>query len=123
MNSPIGTFRKKISRHDALSTKAPPMIGPSAGASSIGTPTSAITRPIRSCPAARARIVIPVGMTIPPPRPWSTRNAISEPALQASPHSVEPSTNSATAPMNTRRVPKRSTIQPVSGITAASASR
>ena len=114
---------KKISRHDALSISAPPTIGPIAGASSIGTPTIAITRPIRSCPAARARIVMPTGITSPPPRPCRTRNAISDPADHASPHSSDPPANAATADMNTRRVPKRSTAQPASGITAASASR
>src|SRR4051812_9938310 len=123
VTAPIGRLRKKMSRQEALSTSAPPTIGPIAGASSIGTPTSAITRPIRSCPAARARIVIPTGITIPPPSPCSTRNAISVPADQASPHSADPQTKTATAVMNTRRAPKRSTAQPVNGITAESASR
>ena len=66
---------------------------------------------------------MPTGITIPPPRPCSTRNAISEPADHASPHSSDPPANAATAVMNTRRVPKRSTAQPASGITDASASR
>ena len=114
---------RKISRQDPESSSAPPTTGPSAGASSIGTPTSAITRPIRSGPAACARIVIPTGITIPPPRPCRTRNAISEPADHASPHSSDPTAKAATAAMNTRRVPKRSTAQPASGITAAIASR
>ena len=102
---------------------APPSAGPIAGASSIGTPTSAITRPIRSGPAARARIVIPTGITIPPPSPCSARNAISEPADHASPHSSELAAKVATAVMNTVRVPNRSTAHPATGITAASASR
>src|SRR3954469_9881277 len=123
VTAPIGRLRKKMSRQEALSTSAPPTIGPIAGASSIGTPTSAITRPIRSCPAARARIVIPTGITIPPPSPCSTRNAISVPADQASPHSADPQTKTATAVMNPLRAPKRSTAQPANGITAESASR
>ena len=101
----IGRLMKKISRHDPLSSSAPPTTGPSAGASSIGTPTSAITRPMRSAPAAWARIAIPTGMTIPPPRPCMTRNAISDPADHARPHSSEPTANAATAVMKTRRVP------------------
>ena len=55
----------------------------------------AITRPTRCGPAARVRIVMPAGMSMPPPRPCSTRKAISDPADQASPDSTEPPTNSA----------------------------
>ena len=55
--------------------------------------------------------------------PAATRKAISDPADHASPHSSEPTRKAVTATMNTRRVPKRSTAQPASGITAASASR
>ena len=122
-SAPTGRLTKKISRQLAPSISAPPSAGPIAGASSIGTPTSAITRPIRSGPAARARIVIPTGITSPPPRPCRTRKAISEPALQASPHSSEPTRKALTANMKVRRVPKRSLAQPASPITEASAIR
>ena len=53
-------------------------------------------RPIRSGPAAWARIACPTGMIIPPPKPCSTRKAISDSVLHASPHSTEPTRNSAT---------------------------
>jgi hypothetical protein len=74
-------------------------------------------------PAALVRIVIPAGKIIPPPRPWNTRKAISDPADQASPESAEPAMNSAMASMYTRFVPNLSLAQPVSGITVAKASR
>jgi hypothetical protein len=38
-------------------------------------------------------MVITAGMIIPPPTPCRTRKAISEPALQASAQSIEPSRN------------------------------
>jgi len=42
--------------------------------------------------------------------------------LDAIAHSNEPAVNKTMEPMNSRLVPKRSAAQPVSGITAASAS-
>ena len=59
------------------------MTGPRTGASSIGTPTTLITRPMRSGPAAWASVIIPIGMIMPPAMPWRTRKAISASALQA----------------------------------------
>ncbi len=66
----------------------PPITGPSTGASSIGTPTTLITRPMWRGPAACASVIIPTGMIMPPASPWSTRKAISEFALQARPQSA-----------------------------------
>ena len=45
-----------------MSISQPPRIGPKIGPSSIGTPRTAITRPIRSGPAARVMIVMPSGI-------------------------------------------------------------
>ena len=113
---------KKIQRHEKSSTSQPPRIGPKIGPSSIGMPMTAITRPTRSVPAARVRIVMPAGMIMPPPKPWRMRKKISDSADQARPDSTEPSANSAIEVMYSRLVPKRSAAQPVSGITVASAS-
>ena len=62
-------------------------------------------------------------MIMPPPKPCRTRKKISDSADQASPHSALPMPNSATEIIQIRFEPKRSVIQPVSGITVASASR
>ena len=121
--TPTGMFTKKIHRHEKLSTISPPITGPRIGPSSVGTPITLITRPIRCGPAAWARIACPTGRIMPPPNPWMTRKKISEPVLQASPHNVEPTRNSATDTIHTRRPPNRSIDQPVNGITVASASR
>ncbi len=96
MNSatmPIGRLMKKIQRQETSSTSQPPRIGPRIGPRSIGTPMIAITRPTRCGPAARVRIVMPHGISMPPPRPWSTRKAISDPADQAEPLKAEPARN------------------------------
>jgi hypothetical protein len=61
-------------------------------------------------------------MIMPPPMPCRIRKKISDPADQARPQSAEPMPNSATEVIQTDFAPKRSDIQPVSGITTASAS-
>ena len=60
-------------------------------------PITAITRPIRSGPAARVRIVMPSGISMPPPRPWSTRNVTSIGSDVARAHRAEPSAKSTMA--------------------------
>ena len=60
---------------------------------------------------------------MPPPKPCRTRKAISSPADVAIAHSAEPTANSAIEAIQVRLEPKRSVIQPESGITAASDSR
>ena len=66
---------------------------------------------------------MPTGITSPPPSPCTARNAINAVADHARPHSSELAPNVATAAMNTRRVPNRSTAHPATGIMAASVSR
>ena len=77
----------------AFSMSRPPRIGPAMGPSSIGIPRTAITEPTRSGPAALVRIIMPIGMSRPPPRPWTTRNATSEPMFHASAQSADPMVN------------------------------
>ena len=120
---PIGTLMKKTQRQLTASTSQPPRIGPPIGPSSIGTPSTDITRPIRSGPAVWVRIVIPAGISMPPPNPCSTRKMISVSMFQAAPASIDPARNSTTAIMYSRLVPNRSEAQPVIGMTVASASR
>ena len=76
----MGTLTTKIHCQAALSTMRPPMIGPKIGPSRIGTPTSASARPTRRGPALCATSVNPTGTSMPPPKPCTTRKAISSPA-------------------------------------------
>ena len=96
---PTGTLIRKIQCQLATSISHPPRIGPRIGPSSIGTPRIAIRRPIRCGPAARVMIVMPSGISMPPPRPCSTRKPISASMLHAVAHSAEPATKSAIAVM------------------------
>ena len=62
-------------------------------------------------------------MIIPPPAPCSTRKNTSEVSDPATAHSPEPAVNSTSETRYTRLAPNRRAAQPVTGITAASASR
>ncbi len=70
---PIGTLIRKIQCQDATSISQPPRIGPKIGPSSMGTPRIAMSLPIRAGPAARVMMVMPRGMSMPPPKPCRTR--------------------------------------------------
>jgi hypothetical protein len=120
---PTGRLTKKIHRQLAASMRDPPISGPKIGASSIGTPTMLITRPIRFGPAAWARISWPSGMIIPPPRPCTARKPISAPIEGDSPASSEPAMKSPSEASHTGLAPNRPAVHPISGITQAKASR
>ena len=75
------------------------MVGPRIGPSTVGTPTRVMTRPIRAGPEARANAVWPTGRMRPPPTPWMTRKATSEPIDQAKPHNADPRVNRMIEPI------------------------
>ena len=65
---------------------------------------------------------MPIGMSIPPPMPCSTRKKMSSPRFWASPQAIDASVKSAMVMRYSRFVPKRSVAQPVMGMTAPCAS-
>ncbi len=69
------------------------MIGPS----SIGMPRIAMSRPMRCGPAALVMIVMPSGISMPPPSPCRTRKPMSASMFHAVAHSNEPIVNRAIA--------------------------
>ena len=97
----------------------PPASGPSIGPTSAGTATKLMAR--TSCDFGKARTSVsrPTGTIIAPPHPCRMRKATSQWMLRASPHSSDPRANSPMAPANTRRVPKRLAIQPLTGMNTA----
>ena len=78
-------------------TSQPPTTGPSAGASTVGTMSTvdAFARSIGG--NARNNIAVPTGTSIPPPTPWSNRNAMSSFRLLAIPHNADAAVNIASA--------------------------
>ena len=67
----------------------------------------------------RTMVMRPTGTIMAPPMPWMTRQATSMSMSAARPHSSEPRVNSPIAEAKTRRVPKRSAIQPLIGMKTA----
>jgi hypothetical protein len=78
----------------------------------------------RSCGGkARKSIVLPTGVSMPPPTPWMIRKAIIDSRFQEKAQSAEPKTKTASANMKTFFVPRRSPSQPEAGIQIARLSR
>src|SRR5439155_2219934 len=98
-------------------------IGPTIGPIIAGIVIQFIaeTRPARG--KLRSRMSRPTGVIIAPPKPCTTRIVISIGRLSASPHRAEPPANKSTAAQNTRRAPKRSAIQPLTGMNTARLNR
>ena len=61
------------------------------------------------------------GLSIEPPTACTTRNVTSQPRLGATLHSNDPRVNSDSPTWNTRRLPKRSAVDPESSRRLASA--
>ncbi|MDT4842412.1 hypothetical protein D3C72_1335180 [compost metagenome] len=117
--SPTGTLIRKIQCQEAYCTSQPPSVGPSSGPMSPGMATKLIA--CRNSPRGTVRSSArrPTGSSSAPPRPCTTRAATSCPSPCESAHSTEPAANSTMAQKKTRRVPKRSAIQPEAGISIA----
>ena len=71
----------------------------------------------------RNSIAMPTGASMPPPTPWSTRNATSSPRLVAVPHSADAIVNTTIAASSTRLPPRRSPSQPEAGMNTARLTR
>ena len=67
----------------------------------------------------RTMVSRPTGSIMAPPQPCRIRHATSTWMLLEMPQSSDPSVNRAIALENTRRVPKRSAIQPLIGMNTA----
>ena len=101
----------------------PPSGGPSNGPISAGSVTQTMALISSRFSTLRTRIKRATGVIIAPPMP-STMRAItkwvSEPDRA---HPIEPSMKTAIAARKTVRAPKRSAVQPLTGMNTASDSR
>ena len=97
----------------------PPAIGPSIGPIKPGMATKLIARMSSDLGNVRTSVSRPTGTIIAPPKPCRTRQATSRWMLFEMPQSNEPSVNVPMAHAKTRRVPKRSAIQPLMGMNTA----
>ena len=81
--------------------------------------TKLIARTSSNLGKVRTRVSRPTGTIIAPPQPCRIRQAISKWMSLESPQRNEPSVKMPMADANTRRVPKRSAIQPLIGMNTA----
>ncbi len=94
-------------------------MGPSKGPIRAGTITKFIARSSSDLGKVRMMVMRPTGIIMAAPNPCSSRAATSIGELTARPHRMDAMVKMATAVVNTRRVPKRSAIQPLTGIDTA----
>ena len=104
--SPTGTLTRKIHGQLRYEVSTPPSRTPAAPP----LPEAAAQTPIaRLRPRPSVNVVIssdnPAGAKSAPPRPWTARNAISEPDDQASPERADPATKTSRPIMKRRRRP------------------
>ena len=97
----------------------PPATGPSIGPIKPGIATKLIARMSSDLGNVRTNVNRPTGTIIAPPKPCRTRHATSKWMLFEMPHNTDPRVNVPMAQAKTRRVPKRSAIQPLMGMNTA----
>ena len=93
-------------------TSSPPRIGPSAGASVVGTVRMLEARTRSAGGNTRNSMASPTGAISPPPAPCSTRKMSSCASDCAAPHSADATVKTAIAASSTRLPPNRSPSQP-----------
>ena len=120
---PSGMLSRNIQRHEPTVTMAPPSATAMIGAANAGHVSSAIARTRSDLSEYRNTASRPTGTIMAPPTPCSTRIAtsIGRDALAAQP--TDATVNITMAVRNTRRMPNRSAIQPVAGISTATVTR
>jgi hypothetical protein len=101
----------------------PPTVGPRIGAIMMPPPQTAMAVPRMLSGKISHIIACAIGMTGPPPRPWSTRMATRNSRLGAMPDRNELVVNSTVQIRKNFRRPNRLESQPVAGMMIALAAR
>jgi len=100
----------------------PPTVGPTTGATIAGQVIVEMACISRLLSVLRTTIIRPTGTIMAPPSPCSTRAAVKNPIPVDNPQRTDATVNSTSAPPNTLRDPKRSAIQPLTGMKTANVS-
>src|ERR671927_706020 len=112
-SAPTGTLTKKIHSQPRYLVRIPPKRTPAAAPEPPSAPQipSAL---FRSAPSVNVVVTIEsaAGEMIAAPRPWTAREAISTPALLASPHVSDAAVKRISPTTKIRRRPSRSAIRP-----------
>ena len=97
----------------------PPATGPSMGPIRPGMATKLMARTSSDLAKVRTMVSRPTGTIMAPPQPCRMRQATRTWMLLEMPHRKEPRVKRPMAAAKTRRVPKRSAIQPLMGMKTA----
>ena len=116
---PIGTLTTNTERQPHVSTKSPPIVGPTAAASAPAAPQSAIACGTRDFGNACRMSARDAGVRAAAPTPCSTRPAMSRPTPGAAAQIAEATVKSAMPARKMRRLPSRSAHRPAPIIPAA----
>ena len=108
-----------MKRQGSQWTISPPTVGPSSGPISAGMITKFIAISNSDLGKVRMIVSLPTGIIIAAPIPCRMRAATSIGTLSERPQRIDDKVKIATALLNTRRVPKRSAIQPLIGMHTA----
>jgi hypothetical protein len=122
-SAPMGRLTRKIQCHDSRSTSSPPSGGPSSGPTSAGMASAAMLRSRVSGVDQRNSSTWPTGAISAPAAPWARRARDSCSSEVDAAQASEASMNRPMAASSTRRGPKRSATQPLTGTNSATASR
>jgi hypothetical protein len=94
-------------------------MGPSIGPMRPGIATKLMARMSSERAKVRTIVIRPTGSIIAPPMPCRIRQATSKWISREMPHRNDPMVKTPIAEAKTRRVPKRSAIQPLMGMNTA----
>ncbi len=89
---------KKMERHPNRSTSTPPMLGPSAGASTTPMPNMPLARPCSEGGKARIMMMAGIGCTTPAASPSATRPASTSGKDGEKPPTSPPASSSSMVP-------------------------
>ncbi len=101
----------------------PPSGGPISGPTSAGSVTQTMALMSSRLSTLRTRMRRPTGVIMAPPTPCSMRASTNWVSVCESAQQIEPVMNTMMAVRNTRRAPKRSAVQPLTGRNTASDNR
>ena len=101
----------------------PPSGGPISGPTSAGSVTQTMALMSSRLSTLRTRMRRPTGVIMAPPMPSTMRASTNWVSECDSAQQIEPVMNTMMAVRNTRRAPKRSAVQPLTGRNTASDNR
>ncbi len=124
VTTPGPTLMRNSHCQEKFSVNQPPVMGPSAGASTASTPPMVVAR-VCWKPRSNSRKIAEntSGMSTPPAKPCNIRHTISDPNPPLKAQPIDANVKTAIAPTNSHRMEKTRLSRPVRGMAMTSAIR